>query len=310
MQQQTTGAAATAKSLADVTLAPGAYVLAVSGGVDSMVLLDVLARRPALQLIAAHYDHGIRKDSARDRLLVQTAAAHLGLPFEYEEGMLGAQASEATARNRRYGFLERVRRTYGAQAIVTAHHQDDVLETAILNLVRGTGRRGLTSLASSATLVRPLLYIAKSDIHAYAAANGIAWREDSTNADQTYLRNYIRARLLPRFDAVARAKLLAIIARQRRVNAELDGLLASLLQTHSAASQLDRRWFTQLPHAAAKEVLAYWFRRHGVGGFDAPALERLAVAAKTFRPGTSADITAGARLAVTSRVLALILPER
>src|SRR5215471_4228206 len=95
-----------------IELEPGKYVVAVSGGVDSMVLLDVLKDVPGLQLVVAHYDHGMRGDSGQDRQLVQEAAAHYGLPFAYEEGKLGVRTSEAAARDARYQFLRRVREAH------------------------------------------------------------------------------------------------------------------------------------------------------------------------------------------------------
>ena len=146
---------------------PGKYVVAVSGGVDSVALLHLLLEanderrtmndedspssvlRPPFRFVVAHFDHGIRKDSAEDRKLVQAMAQKIrGLPFVYDEGRLGPRASEATARLARYTFLRRVLQASGARAIVTAHHQDDLLETAIINLLRGTGRKGLTALGS------------------------------------------------------------------------------------------------------------------------------------------------------------------
>src|SRR6185369_2891937 len=116
---------------------PGKYVVAVSGGVDSMVLLELLRQKPKLELIVAHFDHGIRPESGEDRKLVQRIAKHYELPFVYVEGHLGASASEALAREARYAFLRKVQAEQGAEAIITAHHQDDMLETAIMDLMRG-----------------------------------------------------------------------------------------------------------------------------------------------------------------------------
>ncbi|HVU59348.1 MAG TPA: tRNA lysidine(34) synthetase TilS [Candidatus Saccharimonadales bacterium] len=293
-----------------IEIEPGTYVLAVSGGVDSMVLLDVLARCPGLQLIVAHFDHGIRPDSAEDRQLVQTTAARHGLPFVYEEGRLGAGASEATARAARYAFLERVRRQYAAKAIITAHQQDDVLETAILNLLRGTGRRGLTALASSGYLLRPLVDIPKSDLRAYAVEQQLQWREDSTNTDDSYARNYIRHHILPRFDAADRRRLLGIIAHMRDVNKELDKELAGLLDCRPSKARLDRRQFIMLPHDVAKELLAAWLRANDVRSFNAATLERVVVAAKTLPAGARVDAIGGATLRVGKEELALALQER
>ena len=106
----------------NVEIRPGTYVVAVSGGVDSMVLLDVLAQVPGLQLVIAHFEHGVREDSDEDLQLVESAAKHYDLPFIYERGNLGPTASEAVARAARYAFLRRVREQHAADAIVTAHH--------------------------------------------------------------------------------------------------------------------------------------------------------------------------------------------
>src|SRR6266540_5641084 len=148
-----------------VSVKPGKYVVAVSGGVDSMVLLHMLHQGPGLQLIVAHFEHGIRPDSDSDRKLVEAAAKHYGLPFRFAHGNLGPQASEAAARQARYAFLRMVQKESGAQGVITAHHQDDLIETAIINLLRGTGRKGLSALASTDDLIRPLLAATKADIY-------------------------------------------------------------------------------------------------------------------------------------------------
>ncbi len=293
-----------------VDIEPGNYVVAVSGGVDSVVLLDMLRGRPGLELVIAHYDHGIRSDSAQDRLLVERLAQSYKLPFVYEEGRLGPGASEATARQARYAFLERVRQEHNAVAIITAHQQDDVLETAILNILRGTGRKGLTSLASTPHILRPMLDIPKQQLIAYARSRGLQWREDSTNTDERYLRNYIRHRLLSRFDEAARAQLAAIVERMRLLNKEIDVQILALLQAQPGVPDIGRRWFIQLPHAVAKELLASWLRGHGIRNFDTKTLERLTVAGKTLRPGAVIDVVGGVSIRVGADKLALIHHER
>jgi tRNA(Ile)-lysidine synthetase-like protein len=281
-------------------------VVAVSGGVDSVVLLDLLAQQN-LQIVVAHFDHGIRGESGDDRLFVQWLAENYDLPFEYAEGKLGPSASEETARAARYAFLRDVQQRHGAQAIVTAHHQDDVLETAILNLVRGTGRKGLTALGSSTQLIRPLLDRTKDDIYTYAKEHDLQWHEDRTNQSTAYLRNYIRLQLLPRFAQDDKARLLDIINHSREVNAELDEAIAHLLP---AGDALDRAWFIQLPHELAKETMAAWLRRRNIREFDRKTIERLVVAAKTGRAGTLANIYGKHNLRITLKALALDSKER
>lgn len=277
----------------EVHVQPGKYVVAVSGGVDSMVLLDVLQKLPGVQLVVAHYDHGIRSDSAEDRKLVEATAKQYNLPFLFEEGHLGIKASEATAREARYAFLRRIKEEQGARAIITAHHQDDMLETAIINILRGTNRRGLSALTSSDELVRPLLDYSKQDILAYARQQNLRWREDSTNADDRYLRNYIRKHILPRFGERGKATLLEKVRQARQLNEQIDELLNRDLALQPAVDQLKRKWYIQLPYAVASEMMAAWLRRNGVASFDRTLIDRLVIAAKTARPGKQADVNAG-----------------
>lgn len=273
-------------------------MVAVSGGVDSVVLLDLLAKKPKLELVVAHFDHGIREDSAEDRMLVQKLAGHYGLPVVYRSGKLGPDASEATARDARYKFLRQVMSEHGARAIITAHHQDDMLETAILNMLRGTGRKGLSSLVSTKELVRPLLQWTKGDILAYAREHNLAWYEDSTNADERYLRNYIRKHIMSRFTAPDREDLLRRVENAGKINAQIDHLLEEDLAKQPAGDELDRGWYLQLPFSVAKEMMAAWLRRNGIAHFDRALLEHLVIAAKTAAPGKLADVDARHRLSL------------
>lgn len=270
----------------------GKYVVAVSGGVDSVVLLDLLAKKPRLELVVAHFDHGIREDSAEDRKLVQKLAKHYKLPVFYKSGNLGPDASEATARAARYKFLRQTMTEQGARAIITAHHQDDMLETAILNMLRGTGRKGLSSLISTKELVRPMLQWTKSDVLDYARQHNLAWYEDSTNADERYLRNYIRKHILSRFTGPDREDLLRRVEHAGKINAQIDHLLEEDLDKQPGRDELDRTWYLQLPYAVAKEMMATWLRRNGVFNFDRNLIEQLVIAAKTAAPGKLADVDA------------------
>jgi len=300
----------------DVNLKPGKYVVAVSGGLDSVALLDMLhksrlqARNEPIKIVVAHFDHGIRQDSHQDRQHVQTLARQYGLPFVYNEGQLGAGASEATARKARYNFLHNVRSASNARAIVTAHHQDDALETAVLNIIRGTGRKGLTALSSRSGIERPLLSASKHDLIKYAQSNGLVWREDSTNTDQNYLRNYVRHTILPRLDDKAKAQLRGIIVRQRAINHQLDTLLVNLLHSQSASRKIDRRWFNGLSHDCSREVMAAWLRAHGVREFDRRTLERLVVAAKVGKANKDYSLLDNRLMQIEADHLALTLLER
>lgn len=293
-----------------VGVAPGRYVIAVSGGVDSMVLLNILQQQPGVKLTVAHFDHGIREDSVEDRRLVQTAAEFYRLPFVYHEGNLGTGASEAAAREARYDFLYRVRQASGAQAIITAHHQDDALETAILNMLRGTGPRGLGVLTNRHDIVRPLMITAKPEILRYAQTRDLAYREDPTNHDQNYLRNYIRWQIMPRLDIDARQELWQRIRQAQQHNREIDDIVHGSLHLQTEAKRLDRQWFNHLPHKVAREIMAGWLRAHGLRDFDRRALERLVVAAKIGAVGSAYDVFQGVQLRIGRDTLALVSPER
>jgi tRNA(Ile)-lysidine synthetase-like protein len=291
---------------------PGIFVLATSGGVDSMALLNLLSKskRQDQELIVAHLDHGIRSDSKLDRKLVEKTAEELGLPFIYKEANLGPNTSEDTARQARYKFLRQAKNKYQASAIVTAHHQDDQIETVIINLIRGSNRKGLSSLSSSDDLIRPLLKYPKDELIEYARDQGIVWREDSTNDDINYLRNYIRHKIVPRLDSSARSKLVDIINKTAATNIELDSLLDELLKAQSQPNQLDRQWFNSLPHDLAREVLAAWLRSNNIRSFDSTTLERLVVAAKVSQNERLYSVQKGKFVSVKRSNLALVTRER
>jgi tRNA(Ile)-lysidine synthetase-like protein len=278
------------------SIASGRYVLAVSGGVDSMVLLDSLRRRSALELIVAHFDHGIRPDSVEDGKLIQSICMSHNIKYVSERVELGEGASEETARQARYNFLRRICERYSALAIVTAHHYDDLLETAIINLMRGTGRYGLSSLASHPALLRPLLSVSKAEIVAYARTNGVRWREDTTNADQTYLRNYVRNVVLARASQIDKEKLHSIIVRHSSVNAAIDSELDQWLDTYSMqasrSTALPCYPLTLMSRRVAYELLQHTFRKRIGKRVERQVAEKALLFVKTARPGQLFTINA------------------
>ena len=294
----------------DIELQPGRYVVAVSGGVDSAALLHMLTSLPEVKLTVAHFDHGIRDDSAQDRMLVQELAKRYELPFVFHTGKLGANASEAIARKARYAFLDTVQRASGANAIITAHHEDDLIETAILNLLRGTGRRGLSSLKSTDAIRRPLLYISKKALLTYAQHEGLRWREDSTNSDTKYLRNYVRLQIVPRLNPEDRALFLQLVRRGHTLNRSIEVELANYLHVQPAQTELDRQQFILLPHAASREVMAEWLLRRTNVELSRRLLERLVVSAKTGRTGSMVDVDKGHWMRIDRTLLALVPHER
>lgn len=293
-----------------VSLPAGYYTVAVSGGVDSMVLLDLIAKQKGAKLTVAHFDHGIRPDSRLDRLLTQAIAARHKLPFVYAEAKLGPDVSEATARKHRYDFLYKVKRASNSAAIITAHHQDDQLETAIFNLMRGTGRKGLSSLQSNKLVLRPLLSYRKQDLYDYAASHNLLWREDSTNQDGKYARNYIRNRIIPNFSRLDQQKLLNLINQTAELNQAIDAGIDDFVRINSNLSGFSRTKFINLPHIVANEVMASWLRLNNVRDFNAKLIDHLTVAAKTFKPGQLTDVNATYFLKIQKDKLALVGRDR
>ena len=262
-------------------------LVAVSGGVDSVVLLDKLVKSNDYDLVVAHFDHGIRPDSKGDAQFVAELAAKYRLPFVTEREELGERASEDLARQRRYGFLRREAEKYQA-TIATAHHLNDIAETVAINLKRGTGWRGLACLASD--VYRPLLGLTKQEIIDYAEQNNLAWYEDSTNQSTAYLRNRLRPRLQ---DPDLVQQLAALRARQVEIRDQTDREIDDL----GWKSPYERHSFVMMEPAVASEIL----RRLVGGKLTRPQRERLILAIKTAQPGSKFEAGSGVIVQFTSR---------
>jgi len=284
-------------------LEPGRYVVAVSGGVDSVVLVHMLKQDENLQLSIAHFDHGIRDDSPDDAEFVRRLAEKDGLHYFTDRKELGSNASEAQARKYRYEFLHSVRKKVNATAVVTAHHQDDLIETALLNLLRGTKRRGLVSLRSTATLKRPLLNMSKADLKQYAERNGLEWREDSTNRDVRYKRNRIRLIISQNLDSKKRKEITGILKSIDKQNTEIEEVISKYLAAHPP-DRLDKTQLSGLPASEASEIVAQWLRLNEVS-FDRKAVARLIEGAKNLQNGAQIDIQQNSYCAISKNMITL-----
>ncbi len=278
----------------------GKYVVAVSGGVDSMVLLDLMQNIEDIEIIVAHFDHGIRPDSVIDKLFVEKKSKEYGLKFVSKSGNLGASASEETARKARYDFLNSVRRSMNADALITAHHEDDLIETAIINVLRGTNRKGLSSLKSKEGLLRPMLHFSKQEIINFAKEKNLIWHEDSTNEDIKYLRNYIRRNVVSKLNPSQRDKLIKIIETSADQDATIDGITATLFEKN----QIERSILNELSYSESKELIAAILREKQIY-FDAKTLERLCVELKTKPAGTKLDISGGWTFFISKKQISL-----
>ena len=182
-------------------------LIALSGGADSVALACLLADARedcALDLAAAHLDHGIRPDSAEDAAYCRELCARLDIPFHTlrldvpAEAARAGEGLETAARRLRYGWLRKVKEAAGAEYIALAHHMDDQAETVLMHLARGTGPEGVCGMRErSGDLYRPLLGVRKRDLIEYLERRGVAWREDGTNAVADTPRNALRLHGIP-----------------------------------------------------------------------------------------------------------------
>ncbi|MEO5950543.1 MAG: tRNA lysidine(34) synthetase TilS [Candidatus Saccharimonadales bacterium] len=268
-------------------------IVAVSGGVDSVVLLDVLVKKTNLTLIVAHFDHGIRDDSAEDAEFVRMLAEQHGLKFETRREELGSDVSEEVARKRRYHFLHELADTYKA-SIATAHHGDDVIETMAINVSRGTGWRGIAILDSAIT--RPLLDVTKQDIILYAKRNNLKWREDSTNIDEKYLRNKIRGSIRKSMDEDTKRQLWALWKTQCFIKQQISEELKVFIQPDAT---YDRYTLTYVDNVAAEELLRAFIVDRTKQSPTRPQVKRALLAIKTAKQGTFYELGGGVRLRFT-----------
>lgn len=251
-------------------------VLAISGGVDSMVLLHMFRNDP--DVVVAHFDHGTRPSSAEDAKFVEATAKKYGLPFYLGRAKLGAKVSEEQARISRYEYLEKVAKGLDGE-IYTAHHLDDLTESMAINLVRGTGWRGLVPFGNTAirrpfTDIKPM---AKADILRYAAEHNLSFRQDPTNTSEQYLRNILREKL----DSATKKEFLKIYHVMNNLKIEIDATLDEFLPENGV---YERAWFSNLDDATAIEILRAGLLRADISITRPQALDFLN-AIRTYKPG-------------------------
>jgi tRNA(Ile)-lysidine synthase len=287
-----------------VKIPPGKYVLAVSGGIDSMVLLDIFAKQSkklSVEVVVAHFNHGIRPESANDEMLVREQAQKHGFLLESETAKLGKNTSENKAREARYKFLYKIRQKHEADIIVTAHHQDDLIETAFINIIRGTGPKGLYAISMNKNILRPLLKVPKSEIKIYADKNNIKWLEDSTNEDERYLRNYIRRNFMPRLSSEERLRIIKDTDKIIISSYAVSKLTNEISDYVMDSGKISRARFAALPLLVANELVMLWLKDVGFNNFDRKTIERIVLSIKTAKPQTKHPINKKLYLTVESK---------
>lgn len=306
-------------------------VVGVSGGADSVALLLGLVRlAPApARLIVAHACHDLRPDAPADRDFVGALAVRLGLrcvsrPLAVRDDLDGrGEGLEARARRVRYDFLVDVAREHGARHVVVAHTADDQAETILHRALRGTGLAGLSGmqrgreLADGIALLRPLLNVPRALGRSFLEAEGEGWREDATNADPAFARNFLRHEILARAERgpypSATAALVRLGEHAGRSAAALASAAEHLLEIHARRREdgtiaLPAAALARLdPHLVAEVFVALW-RREGWPQRDMAARHYRAIAALVADTGCGAspspsafDLPGGVHVAAGSR---------
>lgn len=271
------------------------YIVAVSGGIDSVCLLHMLSSTKH-RLVVAHVDHGIRgEESSADARFVEGLARSYHVPFVMTQLHLGKGTSEEKARSLRYAFLQEQANTYRAK-IVTAHHKNDLIETVAINCERGTGWRGLAVFDGEA-VERPLVGLPKAALYAYALRHRLEWVEDATNQTDVYLRNRIRHRAHRQLTPAQEDEVLRLRAEQLQLKRDIARESARLLAGHAGS----RHFFTQIDTAVAIELLGTQIEGAGAQRPTRPQLVRAVHAIKTAQPGSVFQLGSGVELHFTSR---------
>ena len=281
-------------------------LLAVSGGIDSMVLLDAAAR-VAIDRIAgvATFDHRSGEHGRAATVLVRREGAARGLRV-----VVGRSAAplrgEAAWRAARWAFLRRTAADLGAD-VVTGHTSDDQLETVCMRVLRDSGARGLAGLLATSPVARPFLGLRRTEIARYAADRGVRYLEDPTNASRAYLRNRLRLDLLPAIGRLQRGfpdEMLALSRDAARLRADVDALAASLAERASGGVGVDRATLIGMTGDALRLLVPALAARAGII-LDRRGTTRLSAFILEGRTGGRVQLSGGGEAILTRGALVI-----
>ncbi|MBY0553508.1 tRNA lysidine(34) synthetase TilS [bacterium] len=260
------------------------FVLCISGGLDSMVLLDVFLKvKPTSRIKVVHYHHGISAHTELQKFrdsnvqLIREICMNSGRNVEFLTAKSSEELrSEEQFRNARWNFIRSIKQE--SDVVVTAHHLDDRFETILLKMIRGTSSEGLTSFKMwNGEILRPLLDQAKSELMLYAKKHNLDWNEDPSNSDDSYLRNWLRQVWLAKLDEKVNggsqnfAKSLFKIA---------DLVLETqtfelIMEPNSESLALSRQWYVSLSKQDQLRALALFLKKHHILSFTTGHLEEI-----------------------------------
>ena len=283
------------------------YVLAISGGMDSMLMLSMMAQDYEMRdnLVVAHYNHKMRPSADDDATFVKHWAEDVyNVPFYYGEAKPGEIKSEEQARNKRYAFLHRVAKETGGN-ILTAHHVNDMVETMAINVLRGTGWRGLSPFSDTRTHQFFFEFVhSKREILELADINQVVFRQDPTNTEDTSLRNRVREKIAP-LDEEFFHHVWSAYIEQLELKDEIDGIIAKLLPKDG---RYERAWFIkQLDYKSALEILRAGLLKIGISA-TRPQLMDFLMAIKNYAPEKKFNLPGG-KMVTLHKTYFILRPE-
>lgn len=246
------------------------YIVALSGGADSVALL-LLLDEMGYKVHALHCNFHLRgEESDRDERFCEDLCLKKNIPFHriHFDTLMYAETHkmsvEMAARELRYRYFEQLRKDIGAEGICVAHHQDDTVETVLLNLVRGTGLRGLTGIQPrNGAILRPLLCVTRTEIEAYLATKQQDYVTDSTNLETDFVRNKIRLQVVPLLRQLNPAVSENIVRTAEHLT-EAQKVLDAVVDTYKGSNQLDLCALQQV--GSAEYIVFEWLKQYGFNG--------------------------------------------